>query len=150
MLWVDSPVTKGVWAILFTSTLDALHADPNSPSKPSKWPKEPSAKGPSVSVVERSEGGLGFAAGRLDPENTVTPIQLELLALYASGYSYDQIGSLKFRSPYTVRNTLLLAQRRAGARNLVHLVSAVVQAQMIRLNKDGIWEPVQDMRIAGE
>lgn len=103
-----------------------------------------------MSVVARSGDSPGYGAGRLDPENTVTPIQLELLALYASGYSYEEIGTLKFRSQYTVRNTLHLAVRRTGARNLVHLVSAVVQAKMLRLNSNNIWEPVQDLRIAGE
>lgn len=92
----------------------------------------------------------GFAAGRLDPESTITPIQLELLSLYASGYSYEQIGSMKFRSPYTVRNTLLLAQRRCGARNLTHLVAAVVEAQMVRRNSEGNYEPIQDPRVVGE
>lgn len=102
-----------------------------------------------MSVGTRSEARIGFV-GRLDPESTITPIQLELLALYASGYSYEQIGAAKFRSPYTVRNTLLLAQRRAGARNLTHLVAAVVEAQMVKRNSQGIYEPIQDLRIAGE
>ena len=84
-----------------------------------------------------SGASQGFDVGRLDPENTITPIQLELLSLYASGYSYEQIGSMKFRSPYTVRNTLLLAQRRTGARNLTHLVAAVVEAQMVRAESSG-------------
>jgi len=106
-------------------------------------------KGRSVSIDVRSEAAAGYA-GRLDPESTITPIQLELLALYASGYSYEQIGRVKFRSPFTVRNTLLLAQRRSGARNLTHLVAAVVEAQMVRRNSEGLYEPIQDLRIAGE
>lgn len=86
----------------------------------------------------------------VDPETTVTPNQLELLALYASGYGYERIGSIKFLSPYTVRNNLRSALRRSGARNLTHLCAVMAEKGMIRRNAEGVYMPVQDLRIAGE
>lgn len=81
-------------------------------------------------------------------EGVVTPKQLELLALYASGYSYKEIGAMKFLSPYTIRNTLTLALRRSGARNLTHLCVCLLQKGMIRRGPHGdYYEPVQDLRV---
>jgi DNA-binding NarL/FixJ family response regulator len=86
----------------------------------------------------------------VDPERTVTPRQLELLALYASGYGYEHIARVKFLSPYTVKYHMSRAVSRSGARNLTHLCAALAEAGMIRRNAENIYEPVQDLRIAGE
>jgi DNA-binding NarL/FixJ family response regulator len=103
----------------------------------------------SVSVSADSEGSSGFALP-VDPEKSVTPRQLELLALYASGYRYEHIARVKFLSPYTVRRHMALAVARSGARNLTHLCSALVEAGMIRRNAENIYEPVApDLRIVG-
>ena len=102
-----------------------------------------------MSAVARS-APIKDSGGPVDPETTVTPRQLELLALYASGYGYDDIGRMKFFSPYTVKYHLSLALRRSSARNLTHLCSLLVEKGMIRRNAEGFYEPVQDLRIAGE
>lgn len=101
-----------------------------------------------MSVNGRS-GARGTVA-TADLEAVITPGQLELLALYASGYSYGDIGNIKFLSPYTVRNKLMLALRRSGCRNLTHLSVALLEAGMIRRTSEYIYEPVgQDLRVAG-
>jgi DNA-binding NarL/FixJ family response regulator len=70
-----------------------------------------------------------------------------MLALYASGYGYEDIGRMKFFSPHTVKNYLRHAVVHSGARNLTNLCVACVEAGMIRLNAENIYEPVQDLRI---
>jgi DNA-binding CsgD family transcriptional regulator len=85
----------------------------------------------------------------VDPETVVTPFQLELLALYAEGRDYREIGAIKFVSPYTVRNNLLRAQQRVGARNLTHLCVICVDRGLIRKNGVG-YQPIQDERVVGE
>lgn len=101
-----------------------------------------------MTVVARSESRT--VAVRIDVGNSVTPGELEALALYASGYSYEEIGSLKLWSPYTVRNRLRRAVARSGARNVTHLAAVAAQQQIIKLSDSGVFEPVQDLRIAGE
>jgi DNA-binding NarL/FixJ family response regulator len=101
-----------------------------------------------VTVVARSE--VRTVAVAIDVNTTVTPEELEALALYASGYSYEEIGSLKLWSPYTVRNRLRRAVARSGARNATHLASVAAQQHIIQLTASGVFEPVQDLRIAGE
>lgn len=105
-----------------------------------------------MSVVARSAGHIrvGHGIGRVDVGNTVTPLELEVLALYASGYSYKEIGDLKFISPLTVRNRLYHALDRSGARNVMHLAAIAVEQHLIRLGPSGLFEPDQDLRIAGE
>lgn len=91
------------------------------------------------------------SATPVDPETVVTPRQLELLALYASGYGYEHIARVKFLSPYTVKYHMGRAVARSGARSLTHLCAALVEAGMIRRNAENIYEPVSpDLRIAGE
>lgn len=90
--------------------------------------------------------GSGLA---VDPENTITPLQLELLALFASGFSYVEIGQTKFMSPWTVRNKLYKALRQSGARNLTQLAAILVDRGLLRWH-DGIFEPIQDLRIVSE
>lgn len=107
-----------------------------------------------MSAAARSEvPGHGYdslVAVHFDPENSVTPRQLEVLAMVASGYSYADIARMKFYSPHTVPNYVAAAVRRSGARNVTHLCSILVEHKMIRRNSEGIYEPVQDLRIAGE
>jgi DNA-binding CsgD family transcriptional regulator len=100
---------------------------------------------PNVSALESSDHTTVAGLVR-DPENVVTPRQLELLALYASGMNYAEIGAIKFLSPYTVRNTLGSALTRSGARNLTHLCSILIWRHVIERDGDS-FRPVQDMRI---
>jgi DNA-binding NarL/FixJ family response regulator len=101
-----------------------------------------------MSVNGRSETPDTAAVANL--EAVITPGQLELLALYASGYSYGDIGSIKFLSKYTVRNKLTLALERSGCRSLTHLCMALLEARMVQSAADGHYEPVaQDLRVAG-
>ena len=84
-----------------------------------------------------------------DPETVITPNQLELLALYASGHDYAQIGEMKFLSPYTVRNNLFRARDRVGAKNLTHLAVICVDHGMLAKNGVG-FKPVQVDGVVGE
>lgn len=102
-----------------------------------------------MSAAARSEASLGVFL-RVDPEHTITPNQLELLALYASGYSYEEIASIKFFSYHGVRKSLAKAVDRSGARNLTHLVAVLVDVKMLRRNSEGRYEPVQDLRAVGD
>lgn len=106
-----------------------------------------------MSVGTKSEGaepGFGrpvYAAGSRDL--FVTPKQLEVLALVASGYSYADIARMKFYSPHTVQNHVNGAVNRTHARNSTHLCVLLATAGMIRQNSDGIYTPVADLRVAG-
>jgi DNA-binding CsgD family transcriptional regulator len=101
-----------------------------------------------VSAVAHSEAGIA-ADLVADPENVVTPRQLEFLALYASGNSYAEISGIKFLSPYTVRNTLLFAVQRSGARNLTHLCAVLIMRGALVRDGHGSFAPDQDLRIVG-
>ena len=150
MLWSDLREKNGASATSSTPILAAAHAEPNSQSRPSRSSRSANASEPTVSAFANSEPATGSALPR-DPETSVTPRQLELLALYASGYGYEQIGSMKFLSPYTVKYHMSRAVNRSGARNLTHLCTALVEAKMLRRNADNIYEPNSpDLRIAGE
>lgn len=104
-----------------------------------------------MSVDAHSGPRGGSVAVRVDTENRVTPSELELVALFASGYSYEDAAKTKFLSYFTVRNRIKAAVVRSGARNPSHLAAMAVEQRIIRLNPaTGIFEPVQDLRIAGE
>lgn len=103
-----------------------------------------------MSAVAHSEPRIASVVVVADPEKTITPRQLELLALYASGYDYTQIGSMKFLSPHTVKWHLSNALSRSRARNLTHLCVILIDAGMIRRSAEGGYEPVADMRVAGD
>ena len=90
-----------------------------------------------------------FAAVSRDPEDVLTPRQLELLALYASGYQLAEIGAMKFLSYTTVRNILGMARERVGARNLTHLCIICLDSGLIRKNGTG-YKPVQVEGVIGE
>lgn len=102
-------------------------------------------------MTATANSGTLAIVGTRHLESVITPGQLELLALYASGYTYEKIGITKFLSPLTVRNKIVLARKRSGARSTTHLCVALIDAGMIRMDRrDGHYKPVaQDMRIAG-
>lgn len=81
-----------------------------------------------------------------DPGSLVTGRQLELLALYASGYQIAEIAEAKFLSPLTVRNNLALARERTGARSLTHLCVICLDHGLITKNGVG-YKPVQVERV---
>lgn len=66
-----------------------------------------------------------------DPARHLTQRQLELIALFASGYDYRRIASAKFLSYNTVRNTLERARQNVGADSLTHLCVLSLQAGVI-------------------
>lgn len=90
-----------------------------------------------------------YAAVDPDPGNVLTPRQIELLALYASGHQLDEIASIKFLSYSSVKQTLGLARERVGARNLAHLCVICLDAGVIRKNGVG-YKPVQVDGVVGE
>lgn len=84
-----------------------------------------------------------------DPITTLTPRQLELLAMYAGGSTLEEISSAKFLSYSSVKQTLASAKERVGANSLTHLCVLSVDAGVIVKTEDG-YRPVQDERIVGE
>ena len=84
-----------------------------------------------------------------DPTNSLTPRQLEYLALYASGYELRQIADMKFVHYNVVQRALADARERAQARSLTHLALLCVEVGLLRKNGVG-YKPVQDDRVVGE
>jgi DNA-binding CsgD family transcriptional regulator len=84
-----------------------------------------------------------------DPKDALTPRQLELVALYASGNTLEEIASTKFLATNTVRQTLRLARERVGALSLTHLCVICMDSGVIRKNGVG-YKPVQEERVVGE
>ena len=84
----------------------------------------------------------------MDPLLTITPRQLELLALYASGYELREIAEVKFLSYSAVQQSLAVARERAQARSLTHLAVMCLDAGLLRKNGIG-YKPVQDERVIG-
>lgn len=84
-----------------------------------------------------------------DPTRQVTPRQLELIALYASGYRLEEIAQSKFLSYSTVKQTLATAKDRVGAKSLTHLCVLCVESGVIRKNGRG-YKPVQEEGVVGE
>lgn len=85
----------------------------------------------------------------IDPLEAVTPRELEVIALYASGHDIASIGGIKHLSPFTVRNYLHKARDRVEAKNLTHLCVLLVDSGLLRKNGVG-YMPVQDERVVGE
>lgn len=56
----------------------------------------------------------------------LTERQAQFLGLIAEGLSYDEIGAQCFCSRWTVKNTLVSARERLGARNLPESVSRAI------------------------
>lgn len=84
-----------------------------------------------------------------DPTSTLTPRQLEYLALYANGVELRQIAEIKFVHYNVVQRTLADARERVGAANLTHLVVLAIEAGVIYKNGTG-YKPLQDERVVGE
>lgn len=74
----------------------------------------------------------------------VTPRQLELLAMYASGYSIDQIASAKYLSASTVKQTMATARKRAGAKTLPHLCVMLMEHGLITRSISNDYVPIQE------
>ena len=77
----------------------------------------------------------------------VTPRQLELLAMYASGHSIEEIATSKFLSPSTVKQTMATARKRAKAKTLTHLCVMLMEHGLIRRSVYGDYVPVEDTSI---
>lgn len=84
-----------------------------------------------------------------DPITTLTPRQLELLAMYASGSTLDEIATAKFLSYSSVKQSLASARERVGAKSLTHLCVLSVDAGVI-VKSNGGYKPVQDDRPVSE
>ena len=84
-----------------------------------------------------------------DPVRTLTPRQLELLAMYASGFTIDEIASAKFLSYSSVKQNLATARERIGAKSLTHLCVIAVDSGVIYKNVSG-FKPRQEERVVGE
>jgi DNA-binding NarL/FixJ family response regulator len=84
-----------------------------------------------------------------NPGDAITPQQLELIALYASGHQLNDIAEMKFLAYFTVRNKLAEASNRVGAKSLAHLCALAVENGLIVKNGHG-YKPVQMERVIGE
>ena len=78
----------------------------------------------------------------IDPHKAITPRQLELIALCASGLELRDIAARKFLSYSTVQTTLATAKARVGATNLTQLCLLCAENGLIVRNGVG-FKPVQ-------
>jgi DNA-binding CsgD family transcriptional regulator len=80
----------------------------------------------------------------------LTPRQLEILALHASGMTYVEIGSELFISPRTVEITMAQAKARLNAINLTHAVVLAVSRGFLCLDSSSeeIFVPEEEMAAA--
>lgn len=78
-----------------------------------------------------------------DPNTCVTQHQLELIALFASGYNYEAISKAKFISYSAVRAGLERARRNVGADSLTHLCS-LCQSNGLLFRDGDMFRPVVD------
>ncbi len=78
-----------------------------------------------------------------DPNTCVTQHQLELIALYASGYNYEAIAKAKFISYSAVRQGLERARSNVGADSLTHLCS-LCQSHGLLFRDGKMFRPVID------
>lgn len=85
----------------------------------------------------------------IDPTKAITPRQLELVALVASGVELRDIATRKFVSYSTVQTTLATAKARVGARSLAHLCAICIEHGLIVRNGTG-FKPVVFDGIVGE
>lgn len=81
-----------------------------------------------------------------DPAVTITPDQLELIALVASGKTQVEIADLKFMYVNTVRYQLQQAMDRTESYSLTDLAICCARAGLLTRNGQG-YLPVQDRRI---
>lgn len=85
----------------------------------------------------------GKAAMINDPTLCVTQRQLELIALFASGYDYKAIAAAKFVSYSTVRQTLERARANVNADSYTHL-TVLCQAHGLLVRDGNMFVPVVD------
>lgn len=85
----------------------------------------------------------------IDPTKAITPRQLELVAMYASGVELRDIAIRKFLSYSTVQTTLATAKARMGAQTLAHLCVLCIEYGLIVRNGTG-FKPVQVDGVVGE
>ena len=64
-------------------------------------------------------------------DNPLTQTQLELVVHVANGYKMAEIAEMSHRSESSVKKTIAVAQKRAGARSLAHLVSIVIASGVL-------------------
>lgn len=84
-----------------------------------------------------------------DPITTLTPRQLELVAMYASGSTLEEIATAKFLSYSSVKQSLASARERVGAKSLAQLCVVCHEADVIR-RYGTEFKPVQEERVVGE
>jgi len=106
------------------------------------------ASGSSTADTGHSSPGT-ITAMIADPTSTLTPRHVELLALYASGYTMQEIASMKFLAYVTVQKSLADAKSRSGAASLAHLCAVCADTGVIVRNGKG-FKPVQEERVVGE
>lgn len=70
--------------------------------------------------------------------NSLTPRQLEIIALSASGYTGAEISQEIFLSLHTVRNYIKAAKKRTGARNLSQMVAWCIREELLVVDENGM------------
>lgn len=63
----------------------------------------------------------------------LTPLQVEVLALFAEGYSLAEIGALTYRSRATVKNHVANAHKRLGVHSTAETVIIAVREGWLTL-----------------
>lgn len=85
----------------------------------------------------------------IDPTKAITPRQLELVALVASGIELRDIATMKFVTYSTVQAALARAKARVGAQSLAQLCALCIENGLIVRNGSG-FKPVQFDGVVGE
>lgn len=83
-----------------------------------------------------------------NPQIVLEQRDLELIALYASGDTLEEIGTAKYLSYRGVQNVLTKAREKVGAKNLTHLCVVCMDYGVIYRNGTG-YKPVIDERVVG-
>lgn len=69
--------------------------------------------------------------------NKLTPRQLQIIALSASGYTGSEISGEIYLSLHTVRNYIKAAKKRTGARNLSQMVAWCIRDGLLIVEANG-------------
>lgn len=83
-----------------------------------------------------------------NPVTTLTQHQLELVAMYASGYDYKAISEAKYLSYNAVLRALGRAKTNVGADSLAHLCTLSLESGAIQRYGDS-FRPVIDPTVVG-
>lgn len=75
--------------------------------------------------------------GNNSKSESLTPRQLEILALYGSGYTGPEISKKIFLSLHTVKNYTKAAKRRTGAKTIAHMVVMCIKDDLLVVEEDG-------------